>query len=123
MGATDIYIRRPNRTDFSEDNIEVSDLLEQFLQQIEMVLGTPKTTVLGRPDFGVGLGTYLWEFNVGESDLKQAISEQITRNCSLSGEFSYTIDVQFYKVNNQDAAIVDILVQNDNLVRIVASAN
>ena len=48
MGATDIYIRRPNRTNYSQDNIETNDKLEMFLQEIEMVLGTPPTTVLGR---------------------------------------------------------------------------
>ena len=48
MGATDIYIRRPNRNNYSENNIETNDKLEMFLQEIEMVLGTPRTTVLGR---------------------------------------------------------------------------
>lgn len=121
MGATDIYIRRPNRNGYSENNIEVNDKLEMFLQEIEMVLGTPPTTVLGRTNFGVGLQSYLHNFNVGESELKEAINQQIILNCALSGEFRYTISVEFYKVDNQDAAIIDILVEDDNLVRMVVN--
>jgi hypothetical protein len=121
MGATDIYIRRPNKTNYSENNIETNDKLEMFLQEIEMVLGTPPTTVLGRTDFGVGLQSYLHNFNVGESELKQAINQQITRNCELSGEFNWSINVEFYKIGTSDSAIIDIVVENDNLVRLVAN--
>ena len=119
--ATDIYIRRPNRTNYSADNIETNDKLEMFLQEIEMVLGTPPTTVLGRSDFGVGLQSYLHNFNVGESELKTAINQQITLNCPLAGDFSYTISVEFYKVGASDSAIIDILVEDDNLVRMVVN--
>tara|TARA_R110000796_G_scaffold44977_4_gene109254 strand:- start:11950 stop:12315 length:366 start_codon:yes stop_codon:yes gene_type:complete len=119
MGGTDIYIRRPNKTNYSENNIELNDKLEMFLQEIEMVLGTPPTTVLGRSDYGVGLQSYLHNFNVGESDLIQAINQQITTNCVLSGEFSYTINVEFYKIGQSDSAVIDILVEDDNLVRMV----
>jgi len=119
MGATDIYIRRPQRSLYSKNDVETNDMLTMFLQEIEMVLGTPPTTVLGRADFGVGLRSYLWDFNVGESELKQAINQQITLNCALSGEFNYSIDVQFYEVGNSDSAIIDITVEDDNLVRMV----
>jgi len=119
--ATDIYIRRPNKTNYSKNNIENNDKLEGFLQEIEMVLGTPPTTVLGRANYGVGLQSYLHNFNVGESELVQAISQQISRNCALSGEFRYEIKVEFYKVGTSDAAIIEILVEDDNLVRMVVN--
>ena len=121
MGATDIYIRRPNKTDYSENNIEINDKLEMFLQEIEMVLGTPPTTVLGRPNLGVGLQTYLHDFNVGESELVQVINEQIANNTMLSGEFSWKVSVQFYNISNEEAAIIDIIVEEDNLVRMVVN--
>ena len=88
--ATDIYIRRPQSSDYSDNNIEINDKLQMFLQEIEMVLGTPPTSVLGKSNFGVGLQSYLQNFNVGESELKQAINQQINLNCALSGEFKYT---------------------------------
>tara|TARA_R110000737_G_scaffold331169_3_gene347284 strand:+ start:1019 stop:1384 length:366 start_codon:yes stop_codon:yes gene_type:complete len=121
MGATDIYIRRPNKTNYSADNIEVNDKLEMFMQEIEMVLGTPPTTVLGQTNYGVGLQSYLHNFNVGQSELQQAIQQQITLNCALSGEFQYTISVEFYKVGTSDAAVIDIIIENDNLVRMVVN--
>ena len=121
MGATDIYIRRPQRNNYSENDIELNDKLEMFLQEIEMVLGTPPTTVLGRTDFGVGLQTYLHNFNVSESEIIQAINYQISNNCSLSGEFTYKTKIEFYKVGQSDSAIIDIIVEDDNLVRLVVN--
>ena len=121
MGATDIYIRRPNKTNYSKNNIEVNDKLEMFLQEIEMVLGTPPTSVLGKTDFGIGLETYLHDFNVGEGELKQAINRQITMNCALSGEFSWNIEVEFFQIGTSDSAVIDIIVENDNLVRMVVN--
>jgi hypothetical protein len=116
----DIYIRRPQKNSrYSANNIEETDKLELFLQEIEMVLGTPPTSVLGKTDFGVGLSSYLHSFNVGESDLKNAIQQQITRNCYLSGEFSHNISVEFFKTGTSDSAIVEILVEDDNLVRLI----
>lgn len=119
MSITDIYTRRPSRSNYSEKNIEVNDLLEQFLQQIEMVLNTPPSSVLGSPEFGVGLDLYLHEINASESEMINVISRQINNYCSLSGEFSYKINVEFYEVGTSDAAVIDILVEDDNLVRII----
>ena len=115
----EIYIRRPNISNYNKNDIEVTDLLEQFLQQIEMVLSTPPTTVLGNNTFGVGLQEYIHTFNTNETDLKNVINRQISTNCSLSGEFSYQILVEFYQIGQSDSAIIDIVVENDNLVRIV----
>ena len=119
--ATDIYIRRPSKTSYSENNIETNDKLSMFLQEIEMVLSTPPTTVLGRSDYGIGLQSYLHNFNVGESELIQAINKQILRNCALSGEFKYTINVEFFKDGSSDSAIIDILVEDSDLVRLVVN--
>lgn len=119
--ASDIYIRRPNKSNYNENNIEVNDKLTMFLQEIEMVLGTPPTTVLGKTNYGVGLQSYLHNFNVGESELIQAINQQLTLHCALSGEFSWKINVEFFKVGPSDSAIIDILVEDSDLVRLVVN--
>ena len=121
MGATDIYIRRPNKTNYSINNIEVNDKLEMFLQEIEMTLGTPPTSVLGHTDYGIGLLTYMHDFDVGGEEIIQAINRQITMNCTLSGEFSWSINIEFYKIGTSDSAVIDIIVENDNLVRMVVN--
>ena len=121
MGATDIYIRRPQRSLYSENDVETNDKLIMFLQEIEMVIGTPPTAILGKSNFGVGLRSFLWDFNVGESELIQAINQQITLNCALSGDFKYSVSVQFFKIGTSDSAIIDITVEDDNLVRMVVN--
>jgi hypothetical protein len=117
---SEIYIRKPNiKSRYSKDNIETSDMLEQFLQQIEMTLSTPTTSVLGVPSYGVALSYYLWTFNTNEADLRNSIETQIARYCSLAGEFSYTIDIEYFKTDSGDTAVIDITVEDDNLVRII----
>lgn len=121
MGA-EIYIRRPSiKGRYSEDNIETNDALEMFLQQIEMTLSTPPTSVLGSTPYGVSLNHYLHNLSTSSDDLKRVVNEQISLNCSLASQFAYTIEVEYYKVGQSDAAIIDIVVEKDNLVRIVAN--
>jgi hypothetical protein len=122
-GNTEIYIRRASRKNFSENNIETNDMLTMFLQQIEMVMTTPPTAVLGNPNFGVGLSTYLHTFSTTDADLKNQINDQIRTYCSLAGEFRYEVNVKFYKTGTSDSAVVDVLVENEYLVRIIVNGN
>jgi hypothetical protein len=113
---SEIYIRR---TKNNNNDIVTNDMLQMFLQEIEMVLCTPPTTVLGKPYFGVGLDNYLHDFNVNESEMRNIINRQIQNYCSLSGEFRFTINVEFFKTTNGDTAVVEILVEDSDLIRLV----
>lgn len=118
---SEIYIRRPNiKSKYSKNNIETNDMLEMFLQQIEMTLSTPMTSVMGAPKYGVALSYFLHEFNTNEADLRDMINQQIQSYCSLANEFTYKIEVQYYQIETGDAVIIDIIVEDDNLVRIIA---
>ena len=118
----EIYIRKPSiKGNYSDKNIETDDALEMFLQQIEMTLNTPTTSVLGSPRYGISLDYFLHTLNTDEAELKDIIRDQISKHCTLSAQFKYTIEVTFYNINNSDAMIIDIIVENDNLVRIVAN--
>lgn len=119
MGATDIYLRKSYSKRYNEKNIEVNDMLEIFLQEIEIILTTPMTAVLGTPKFGASLDLYLHTLGTNEGDMKARINQQIQQYAAYSGEFSWTTDVKFYKVENAETAVVDITVEDDNLVRIV----
>lgn len=102
-----------------EDKLETNNLLEMFLQQIEMVMSTRKTSVLGATDMGVSFEYYLHTFKTNKSELQQIIKQQIDDYCNLAGRFSYEIFVDFYKMEFSDALIVDIVVERENTVRVV----
>jgi hypothetical protein len=117
--ATEIYIRKPLKTNIHGDAVETNDELEIFLQQIEMTLSTRQTSVLGATDYGISLDYYLHTLNTNENELKDLISNQIKTYCTLEGKFSYKIDVEIFELETSNALVVDITVESDNLVRIV----
>ena len=119
MGATDIYLRKAYSKNYSPDTIEVNDMLEIFLQEIEIILTTPMTAVIGSPKFGASLDMYLHTLGTNESDMKSRINQQIQQYSSYGGEFSWKLSVTFYKIEDGETAVVDVTVENDNLVRIV----
>jgi len=119
VGATDIYLRQAYTKNYSEKTVEVNDMLEIFLQEIEMILTTPMTSVLGSSKFGASLDLYLHTFGTNESDMKSRINDQIKQYAAYSGEFGWEVDVTFYKVGESETAVVEVLVEDDNLVRIV----
>lgn len=119
MGATDIYLRKAYTKTYSPNTIEVNDMLEIFLQEIEIILTTPMTAVLGSPKFGASLDLYLHTLGTSEGDMKSRINQQIQQHSSYAGEFSWSVSVTFYKIDNAETAVVDVTVEDDNLVRIV----
>lgn len=120
--ATEIYIRKPNVKGKIEDNKrETTDLLDMFIQQIEITLSTPRNRVLGATDFGVSLQYYLHTLGNRPSDIISLVTEQIYKNCPLSNKFNFKVDVEFFALDNGDAMTVDIFIENDNLVRIAVN--
>ena len=114
--AVDIYLRNSEDPTYEEKRTDIGDDLDMFLQQIEMVLLTPKTAVLGLPDFGTSLDLYLWEFNVSESQLENEVSRQIQEYCALSRKFQYNVSVQIFNNDFKDTAIVDISINGAKLL-------
>lgn len=119
MGATDIYLRKAYTKNYSPKTIEVNDSLEIFLQEIENILTTPMTSVLGSPKFGASLDLYLHTLGTNQSDMKSRINQQIQEYSAYASRFAWQVEVTFYKVGESETAVVDVLVENDNLVRIV----
>ena len=108
--AVDIYFKLEEYPFYDPTEIEINDELESFLQNVEMILTTPKGSVLGDPNFGCSLETYLWDTSKGSSEIKQEISSQIYDYVDFDNYsgITYEIDVNFLKGDIYDTAIVDI---------------
>jgi len=119
VGATDIYLRKAYTRNYSPNTIEVNDMLEIFLQEIEIILTTPMTAVMGSPKFGASLDLYLHTLGTNVGDMKSRINQQITDHSSYSNQFNWKVDVTFYQIDNAETAVVDVTVEEDNLVRII----
>jgi hypothetical protein len=110
--AVDIYFKVEDYPYYDPNQIEVDENLENFLQQLEMIITTPKNSVLGDPNFGIDLESYLWNFNVGSSPIKQEILTQINEyiNYDIIGEIPFDIEVSFLKGDIWDTVIVDVII-------------
>jgi len=115
--AVDIYLRNHNDPTYEEGRTEIGDDLDIFLQQIEMVLLTPKGSVLGLPDFGASLELFLWEFSVNANQLENEASRQIKEYCSLANKFNFSTSAQVYESDGyQDTAVLDIAIDGVNII-------
>lgn len=110
----DIYLRVEGDPGFIDDKIENADLLQQYLQQIELLLFTRKGEVLGSHTLGCNVEDLIYELNLSEAPIKTAIWDQIVSYCSLHTLFKTDIKINFYKGTERDIGVIDIIV-NDNI--------
>jgi len=117
----EIYIRNENDPNYRSGIVESIDELDIFLSQIEMVLATNKTEVLGEPKFGASLEEYIHSFSFNETQLKREVENQIEYYCTLAEKFTYIVEVTFVKGSQRDIGIIDILIDNKKVFGIVVT--
>jgi hypothetical protein len=97
---------------YDANEIEINDRVELLLQEVEMILTTPKGSVLGDPDFGLSLDSYIWSTSKGSSHIKQDTEIQFNKYISADTfrGISLEVDVNFIKGEIWDTIILDILI-------------
>jgi hypothetical protein len=110
--AIDLYFKMDTYPYYDADEIETNNRVEMLLQCVEMILTTPKGSVLGEPDFGMNLDSYIWSMSKSSSSIKQDamfqfhsyISQETWKGISLD------VEVNFIKGEIWDSIILDILI-------------
>lgn len=110
----DLYLKIDGDPRFQENKIENQDAIEQYLQEIELLLSTRKGEVLGEYSLGCDLEDLIYGLNLSEGPIKASIWDQITSYCSLHKVFKTDLNVNFYRGTERDIAVIDIVV-NDNI--------
>lgn len=94
--ALDIYFRGPGDPNYKDGIYQVTDDIENTIQQVRMTLLTKKGEVLGEPDFGFGMEKYLFEFDdfplpVIDKDANTQIQTYVmmAKKYSVQAETSY----------------------------------
>ena len=118
----DFYTRTMEDPKYLGDRVEISDELESAIQQVKMTLFTKKGEVLGEPDFGIDLDSYLFEYSVDPMSLSQdATSQQISSYMVEDGSYfrikniqlTYTVPSTIIKKLKLSA--LQVYVQGQNL--------
>jgi hypothetical protein len=110
----DLYLKVEGDPRFQYDKIENVDILEQYIEQIELLLFTRKGDVLGEYRLGCDIEDLIYGLNLSEGPIKTAIWDQIVTFCPLHKIFKTDVTINFYKGTERDIAVIDIVV-NDNI--------
>lgn len=116
-----MYIRNPDDPNYKPGVIEVSDDLEMFIQQIEMVLMTERGEILGEPDFGANLEYYIHSLNINGGRIEKLVTEQIIKYCTLSSKFPFIVSVSFYQGELRDIGLLEVEIDNTIKFSVVIS--
>ena len=113
--SVEIYSKISNYTYYEPNEIEVSDDIEIFLQNIEILLTTPKGSLLGDPDFGIDLESYIWESRSSSSSIRQEIFTQMGKYIDISVQIPFDVEVSFLKGEIWDTMIVDLIIDGQKV--------
>ena len=96
----EIYAIPEEEMRFKENTLELSNELDEIIQQVDLLLFTRKGDVLCMPEFGCDLEMYLFETEYNEVAIKQIIWQQINTFIYLDG--TYTVDINVESNNSSD---------------------
>ena len=108
---------RDNKEQLYIDSPVITDSLDLLLQEIDILLNTPRNTVLGNLDMGLDFESMLWKTNVNSRYLSSIVYRSIIENCYSSVDFDIDVNVEMYKGSNKDIGVMTIHIKDqDGLV-------
>lgn len=115
----DFYTRKEDQSKYINDVLEIDDELSILITQIENLLFTRKTQILGQKDFGINLEDLLFTLKKNESEIKTAVLNQIYAYCPLAVKYRVDVAVIFQKTAVRDVAYIDIFVKDSRIIGIL----
>jgi hypothetical protein len=106
----DFYTRPPEDPKYLDDMVELSNDIEEAIQQVKMTLFTKKGEVLGEPDFGLDLDSYLFEYDVDPFALSSEAMLQVNKYVSESKKRQITVAPSVYPDDKSNRDILVLLV-------------
>lgn len=108
----DIYAIPQEEPRYKDNVLEISNELDEIIQQIDMILFTNKGDVLCMPEFGCNLSKYLFETSYNKEQIRNIILTQINSFVYLKGSYNVDVDINFVKWQQNVAMIVDLIINN-----------
>lgn len=113
----DIYTKRNIEYLYSEDILEETNELREYIQKIKMILFTrPGET--NDLNFGMDLEYQLFKTNLTNSQLEDMLKHQISTYCPEYSNFQTNIIVKFYNMGSHDECEITIGINNSSSITI-----
>lgn len=106
--VSDIYIKGVKDPLFKENVLETNTYIDTVISKIYMILMTNKGDVLGDPNFGADIPTYLWKTRFPASTLQENIIEQFETYIPELSTSDYTINIYILPGTAQDIGVIQI---------------
>jgi hypothetical protein len=116
----DFYTRTMDDPKYLADRVEISDELESAIQQVKMTLFTKKGEVLGEPDFGIDLDSYLFEYSIDPFSLGQDATGQINKYVAEARKRQITVKPSIYADDRANRDIFVLLIDVPELKNSIA---
>jgi hypothetical protein len=116
----DFYTRTNDDPKYLTDRVEIGDELESAIQQVKMTLFTKKGEVLGEPDFGIDLNSYLFEYSIDPFNLSDEASTQINKYVAEARKRQIKITPSLYPDDRSNRDILVLLVDIPELKNTLA---
>jgi hypothetical protein len=114
----EFYIKDIGDPHYQSKQIQSNGEIEQLLTQIETILFTNRSEVLGSPEFGCNLEDLVYSLGFNEFQIQDTISGQINAYCPLAKKYKVSTKVSFFKGEVRDIAYVDITVDSKYLIQV-----
>ena len=88
--------------------------LDCALQEIDMILNTENTELLGYSDYGTEFETFLWTLTPTTTELEKYVKEKLTKNSLYISQFKLFVHADFLQGEYRSIYRVKIILMDEN---------
>lgn len=118
-----IYVRSETDPKFDPWKLEVHTELEELKSQIRILLTTRRGTVLGSPDLGLDLESYLFAKSANLEALRKEVLNQIQAFCYVPENYNIRVDVNVTLAPERTYNILKIDIYINNVLSLGVTHN
>jgi len=115
----EIYPRNPDDPNYTSGYLETNNEIEILIGMIKNVMLTKPGQVLGDPYFGIDLESLIFDLEIDQATLEQAIALQLMTYVPLSrSTFQVDFKIGFFKGDFRDACVIDFAIKGNPILGI-----
>lgn len=90
------------------DNLYIEDLFDAAIQELDLLMNTEETELLGDPKYGTNFETFLWTLNPMEYEVQEYIDRKINLHTYFCRMLSIHTNVKVQEGTQRDIYIIEI---------------
>lgn len=76
-----------------DTSLVIDNPIDAAIQELDLILGTENTELIGYPKFGVNMEQFLWQLTPSPNEVKSYIQNKIVENTFWCNKLNVSIDV------------------------------